>query len=149
MPTLLEKLGATKNETRQENATTNSTNQTGTNPESRPAGPAPCPDCGSLLAWQDHYGRDHCFGCEPYPSERLVAGLYVAHEGRWLTPREERATRGKSSGQDAACRHQRLRKLIVVASCGFMRDPSPELYYECRDCGWWFVKEELAEQSAP
>jgi ssDNA-binding Zn-finger/Zn-ribbon topoisomerase 1 len=149
MPTLLEKLGATKNETRPENAPTNPTNQARTNYESRPAGPAPCPDCGSLLAWQDHYGRDHCFGCEPYPSERLVAGLYVAHEGRWMTPREERALRDQPPGQDAVCGHHRLRKVVTVAGCGFQLDPAPEVYYECQACGWWFTEEELAEQSAP
>lgn len=149
MPTLLEKLGAGKNETRQENPPTNTTNQAGTNPEGRPAGPAPCPDCESLLAWRDHYGRIHCFRCEPYSSERLVAQLYVAHEGRWMTPREERALRDQPPGQDAVCGHKRLRKVVTVAGCGFQLDPAPDVYYECQACGWWFTEKELAEQSAP
>ena len=154
MPTLLEKLGAGKNETRQENQPTNPesekkpTGKTRTD-GTRTDGPAQCPDCDSLLAWQDHYGRLHCFRCEPYSSERLVSQLYVAHEGRWMTPREERATRDQPSGQDAVCGHQRLRKVVTVAGCGFQLDPAPEVYYECQACGWWFTEKELAEQSAP
>lgn len=144
MSGLIKKLGATKNENRQEYRPPNPPQKNETAFEkSQPANP--CNSCGATLYWIDIYGGGpYCFRCNPYPTERLVRGLLVAHNGRWHTIDEMRAaeaTQDKPPGQDAICGHPRLRKLITMLP-GF-RDL--ETWWECQNCRLWFSDFEISE----
>jgi hypothetical protein len=151
MKSLLEKLGGSKNETRQENVAQNPQAE---NPQGKPTAASPCRTCGSHIAWWDVYGGGpHCHKCRSWPAEAFVRMVAVADpdSGRWLTFADANRKLLHSESQnepEASCGHLRARNVaryFVVAdesrvSVDRNRLAEAEYFRECLDCGELFER---------
>jgi hypothetical protein len=163
---LLEKIGASKKETRQENRLSNSPQPSpasgnqihpGQNlspPEDAFRWPAIQCNCGSVIAWRDVYGGGpHCHGCRPWPAESLVRAIagWDAQDARWRVLWGKDGSDAVHDGDRASCGHSRTRRRTVwipkdgkdrrtgkpILVVDFDRAEEAEIFDECIFCGAW------------
>ena len=133
----------------------------GVQPHGQPPA-APCPVCGSVLAWWDVYGGGpHCHRCRPWPAEFLIRRLtgYDAQDARWRAVWPPDGSQDQDAAADATadatCDHQGLRGLIVWPPdilpfsdkhCGMAE---AEFFFECKNCGLWFPEKKEERDETP
>jgi len=151
----LEKLEGAKNENRRENLISDSQEEKtpGRRMESDPDKAAPCPVCGSVLAWMDIYGGGpHCHRCRPWPAETFIRGLigYDAAAARWRTIWPRDGSQDQAAGERDSCEHLVTRKRVVWPivedrsriAIDFDRAAEVETFLECLACGEWIREPE-------